>query len=348
MRCCAIVEFGKPLVEMDLPTPVPAGDEVLLEVAGCGVCHSDLHIHDGYFDLGEGRKADLTANCELPFCLGHEIVGTVAAMGETARGVEIGDSVVVYPWIGCDDCPVCAAGDGHFCPKHRSLGVTKNGGFADRLVVPHARYLFDHGDVPAEIACTYACSGLTAFSAIRKAAKTGAGHIVIVGAGGVGLAGLAIARNVTDATITVCDIDDTKLDAARALGADHTLNSGSADAVKQVRKLTGGGAPAVVDFVGAAATAGFAMRTVARRGTVIVVGLMGGSVPLSVPLLPLTAMTLTGSYVGSLAEMTELMALARAGKIPALPVERRPLDEAQKTLDDMRAGRIVGRVVLAA
>ena len=348
MRCCAIVEFGKPLVEMDLPTPQPSGDEVLLQVTGCGVCHSDLHIHDGYFDMGGGRKADLTANCELPFCLGHEIVGTVVATGGTARGVGIGDSVVVYPWIGCGDCPVCAAGDGHFCPKNRSLGVTRNGGFADRLIVPHARYLFDHGDVPAEIACTYACSGLTAFSAIRKAARTGADHIVTVGAGGVGLAGLAIARNVTDATITVCDIDDAKLEAARAMGADHVVNSAAADAAKQIRRLTGGGAPAVVDFVGAAASLGFALKAVARRGTVVVVGLMGGSLPLSVPLLPLTAMTLTGSYVGSLAEMTELMELARAGKIPALPVERRPLAEAQKTLDDMKAGRIVGRVVLAA
>ena len=348
MHCCAIVEFGKPLVEMDLPTPAPAGDEVLLEVTGCGVCHSDLHIHDGYFDLGEGRKADLTANCELPFCLGHEIVGTVAAMGETASGVEIGDSVVVYPWIGCGACPVCAAGDEHFCPKHRSLGITRNGGFADRLVVPHARYLFDHGDVPGDVACTYACSGLTAFSAIRKAARTGPGHIVIVGAGGVGLAGLAIARNVTDATITVCDIDNAKLAAASAMGADHVVNSAAADAAKRIRKLTGGGAPAVVDFVGAAASLGFAMKAVARRGTIVVVGLMGGSLPLSVPLLPLTAMTLTGSYVGSPAEMAELMELARAGRIPALPVERRPLAAAQKTLDDMKAGRIVGRVVLAA
>ena len=147
MRCCAIVEFGKPLVEIDLPTPEPAGDEILLQVTGCGVCHSDLHIHDGYFDLGGGRKADLTANCALPFCLGHEIAGTVVAMGETATGAAIGDSVVVYPWIGCGDCPVCAAGDEHFCPQSRALGVTRDGGFAERLVVPHARYLFDHGDV---------------------------------------------------------------------------------------------------------------------------------------------------------------------------------------------------------
>ena len=114
--------------------------------------------------------------------------------------------------------------------KHRSLGVVANGGFADRLIVPHAKYLFDHGEVPGALACTYACSGLTAFSAIRKAAKTGAGHIVTIGAGGVGLAGLAIARNVTDATITVCDIDDAKLEAATAMGADHVVNSGAADA----------------------------------------------------------------------------------------------------------------------
>jgi len=348
MRCCPIVEFGKPLVEMDLPTPEPSGDEVLLKVTGCGVCHSDLHIYDGYFDMGDGKKADLTAGRELPMCLGHEVVGEIVAMGDSASGVNIGDSVVVYPWIGCGDCPVCASGDEHFCPKHRSIGVMVNGGFADHLIVPHGKYLFDHGNVPAEVACTYACSGITAYSAINKAAKTGAGHIVLIGAGGVGLAGLAIARNITDATITVCDIDDSKLEAATALGADNVVNSLAPDATKQIRALTGGGAPAVVDFVGAAASVGFAMKAVARRGTIVVVGLMGGSLPLSVPMIPLTAMTITGSYVGSLEEMAHVMELARDGKIPALPVEKRDLGLAQQTLDDMKAGQIVGRVVLAA
>lgn len=353
MRCCPIVEFGKPLVEMDLPTPEPTGDAVLLRVTGCGVCHSDLHIYDGYFDMGDGKKADLTGGRELPMALGHEVVGEVIAMGESATGVNIGDSVVVYPWIGCGECAVCQAGDEHFCPKHRSIGVMVNGGFSDHLIVPHAKYLFDHGDVPGEVACTYACSGLTAYSAIKKAAAAApngadGGHMVLIGAGGVGLAGLASARNLTDAQITVCDIDDAKLAAAKDMGADHVVNSTADGAVKQIRGITGGGAPAVVDFVGAAASLGFAMKAVARRGTIVVVGLMGGSMPLSVPLLPLTALTLTGSYVGSLAEMGEVMALARDGKIPALPVEKRPLGQAQKTLDDMKAGGIVGRVVLAA
>lgn len=348
MRCCPIVEFGKPLVEMELPTPAPTGDAVLLRVTGCGVCHSDLHIYDGYFDMGDGKKADLTAGRELPMCLGHEVVGEVVAMGDTASGVSIGDSVVVYPWIGCGACAVCEAGDEHFCPKHRSIGVVVNGGFADHLIVPHGKYLFDHGNVPGEVACTYACSGLTAYSAIKKAAATGADHVVVIGAGGVGLAGLACARNITDATITVCDIDDSKLAAAKELGADNVVNSTAEDAIKQIRSLTGGGAPAIVDFVGAAASVGFAMKAVARRGTIVVVGLMGGSLPLSVPMLPLTAITLTGSYVGSLAEMGEVMDLARAGKIPALPVEKRPLGQAQQSLDDMKAGQIVGRVVLAA
>ncbi|MCY4237250.1 MAG: alcohol dehydrogenase [Rhodospirillaceae bacterium] len=348
MRCFPIVEFGKPLVEMDLPTPEPGGDEILLRVTGCGVCHSDVHIYDGYFDMGDGKKADLTAGRELPMCLGHEVVGEVVAMGDSASGVNIGDSVVVYPWIGCGECVVCAAGDEHFCPKHRSIGVMVNGGFADHLIVPHSKYLFDHSSVPAEVACTYACSGITAYSAISKAAKAGTGHMVLVGAGGVGLAGLAIARNIVDATITVCDIDDGKLSAAKELGADNVVNSTDKDAVKQVRGLTGGGAAAVVDFVGAAASVGFAMKIVARRGTVVIVGLMGGSLPLSVPMLPLTAMTLTGSYVGSLEEMARVMALARNGKIPSLPVQKRGLSHAQKTLDDLKAGQIVGRVVLAA
>lgn len=347
MRCCPITEFGQPLVEMDLPTPEPTGEEVLLEVDACGVCHSDLHIWEGYFDLGDGRKADLTGGRELPMALGHEVAGRVIAKGDAAKGVEIGDKRVIFPWIGCGQCDLCAGGDEHLCPRTRAIGVYVNGGFAEKVLVPHRRYLFDHGVVPAEVACTYACSGLTAYSALKKAQDAAKrGHLMIIGAGGVGLNALAMAKQITDAEVTVCDIDEAKLAKAKEMGAAHVINSGEKDAAKQVRGLTSGGPAAIIDFVGAPSSTGFALRTLGRKGTLVLVGLIGGSMPISLPTIPLTATTIVGSYVGSLAEMDELMALAREGAIPGLPVETRPLDQAQKSLDDIKAGAIVGRAVL--
>ena len=348
MRCCAITEFGEPLEEIEAPTPKPEGDEVLLRVTACGVCHSDLHIWEGHFDLGEGRKADLTAGRDLPFNLGHEIAGEVVAVGENVTGVSVGDKRVAFPWIGCGQCDICQGGAEHQCPRSRQvLGVYRNGGYADHVLVPHGRYLFDYGDVPAELACTYACSGITAYSALKKIQKAAErGHLMIIGAGGVGMNALALAREVTDAKITVCDIDEGKLAQARELGADNVVNSGEKDAHKQVKGMTDGGPAAIVDFVGAPASVGFALRTLGHAGTLAIVGLIGGSMPLSIPIIPLTAATITGSYVGSIEEFEELMALARAGKIPQIPVEKRPLADAQKSLDDLKTGSIVGRAVL--
>lgn len=348
MRCCAITEFGQPLVEMDVDTPEPSGDEVVLKVSACGVCHSDVHIWEGYFDLGDGRKADLTVGRDLPLMLGHEVAGEVVAVGENVTDVKVGDKRVVFPWIGCGDCDICASGEEHLCPRSPAIGVYRNGGYAENVLVPNSRYLFDYGDVPAEVACTYACSGVTAFSALKKAkaAADRGGHLMIIGAGGVGLNALALAKEVTDAKVTVADIDEAKLDQAKALGADNVVNSSEKDAPKQVKGMTNGGPAAIIDFVGAPASTGFAMRAMGRAGTIVIVGLIGGSMPLSIPVLPLTAATLTGSYVGSLAEFGELMALARAGKVPAIPVEARPLSAAQQSIDDLREGRIVGRAVL--
>jgi D-arabinose 1-dehydrogenase-like Zn-dependent alcohol dehydrogenase len=348
MRCCAITEFGQPLQNIDVPTPEPQGDEVLIRVSACGVCHSDLHIWEGHFDLGEGRKADLTGGRELPFNLGHEIAGEVVAVGDTASGVAVGDKRVVFPWIGCGECDICLGQGEHLCARsNQVLGVYRNGGYADHVLVPHGRYLFDYGDVAPELACTYACSGVTAYSALKKVQKAAErGQLMIIGAGGVGMNALAMAREVTDAKITVCDIDESKLRMATEMGADNVINSGEKDAPKQVRGLTDGGPAAIIDFVGAPASVGFALRTMGRSGTLAIVGLIGGSMPLSIPTIPLTAATITGSYVGSLEEFAELMALARAGKIPQIPVDKRPLADAQKSLDDLKAGTIVGRAVL--
>ncbi|MDD9876354.1 MAG: alcohol dehydrogenase [Magnetovibrio sp.] len=346
MKSYRITEYGAPLAGQDDATPVPEGGEVLIEVAGCGVCHSDVHIWEGYFDMGGGRKADLSRAHQLPFTLGHEIAGTVAAVGHGATAT-LGEQVVVYPWIGCGACDVCRAGDENLCAQPRNLGVHLNGGYATHVVVPDARYLFPVGDAPLELAATYACSGITAFGALKKVrAKAEGRQLLIIGAGGVGLAGLMIASAMMETEIIVADIDPAKREAALAAGAAHAVDPADKEARKQIVKLTGGGAPAAVDFVGADKTVAFGFGALATAGQLVVVGLFGGAVELSVPLFPLKSLTVMGSYVGTPKEMGELMDLVATGKVAPLPIATRPLAEAGQTLADLAAGKIVGRVVL--
>ncbi len=342
-----ITEYGKPLEALERATPVPEGDEVLLKITASGVCHSDLHLWEGYFDLGGGCKADITRLRDLPFTLGHEIVGEVEAVGPNVANVKPGDRRIVYPWIGCGSCAICARGDEHLCAKPTQLGVHVDGGYASHVTVPHSRYLYDYGDVSTELACTYACSGITAFGALNKVREQATGNqLLIVGAGGVGFAGLMIAQAMMDTEIVVADIDEAKLEAAKAAGAAHVINPTADGARKQVMAMTGGGGAAVVDFVGSGPSTQFGMSCLAANGQMVVVGLFGGSFDMSVAMFPLKNISLRGSITGSPAEMAELMALVKSGKVKPLPVAARGMGEAQQTLEDLQAGRIVGRVVL--
>ena len=348
MKSYQFREYGEPLGLAQRPTPEPAGTEVLVRVRACGVCHSDLHLWQGYFEMGGGRKLDVRAVRELPFTLGHEIVGEVAAAGPDAEGVGVGDARVVFPWIGCGACDFCDSGREHLCHRPRALGTHLDGGFADHVIAPHPRYLFDFGNVAPELACTYACSGLTAYSALRKAERWLEDQLVIIGAGGVGFAGIRIARALFDAELIVVEVDDAKLDAARRAGVAHVVDARLDDAARQLKRLTKGGCTAVVDFAGSSASAALGFRTVAKSGGLVVVGLLGGSLPVPLPLLVLKDLAVQGSDLGSLAEMGELMELVRSGRVDPIPYETRPMAEAEASLRDLEAGGVVGRIVLTA
>lgn len=340
-------DYGHPLRRVESATPSPEGEQILLRVTASGVCHSDVHLCEGHFDLGEGQRLDLSKGRDLPLTLGHEIVGEVVATGSAAVGVTVGDHRVVYPWVGCRECDRCTSGDEHLCGRPQALGVVRDGGFAEYVVVPHARYLFDYGEVDDRVACTYACSGLTAYSALLKVRdQVTGGTLLVVGAGGVGLAAVVMVRALMDTKVVVVDIDETRRQAALEAGADVVIDPTADEAVSLVRQVDRNGVRAAIDFVGSADTAGFALRLLGQGGLLIVVGLFGGALKVRLPLLPLRQLTLRGSYVGSLAEMSALTTLARAGKIPPIPLSDRSLDEAQPALDDLAAGRAVGRIIL--
>ncbi|WP_414828886.1 alcohol dehydrogenase [Alteromonas sp. H39] len=340
-------EYGEALKKQDYETPRPTGKAVVVKVEACGVCHSDLHVWDGHFDMGGDNKMDIRAIRELPFTLGHEIAGEVVAVGEDVTDVKPGQKHVIYPWIGCGHCQLCDSGFEHICNQPRSLGFAVDGGFSTHVIVPDEKYLLPLGDLPASLACTYACSGVTAYSAISQiqaASKNGA--VLIVGAGGVGLSALAMAKSLIDAHIIVADIDPQKRELALEEGADEVFDPADSDAFKALMKSTNGGVAAAVDFVGSDKTALLATRLLRKGGIAIIVGLFGGAMQIPVPILPIKAITIKGSFVGSLEDMKALMSLVHEGKVKPIRITEKPLCCANETLSAMKQGQITGRVVL--
>ena len=348
MRSFQVCECGAPLHLSERETPEPEGAQVLLKMLAAGVCHSDLHIWDGYYEIGGGKKLMLAdRGIKLPLTMGHENVGEVVALGPEAKGVKVGHVRLVNPWMGCGQCKVCQGGEENLCLMPQNVGVFSQGGYATHLLVPHPRHLFDIGNLKPEQAAPLACSGVTAFSALKKVSATLQDEpVVIIGAGGVGLMGVTLARKMGAKEVIVVDIDAGKREAASKAGANKTIDGGTADVVQQIQAATGGGAWAVIDFVGSSATVGLAVSSIIKGGTVVVVGLYGGDITVPTPYLPLRAMTLRGSYVGSQTDMAELLDLVKRAGMPPVPICTRPLDEVNATLNDLRAGKIVGRVVL--
>ena len=343
----SLVAYGQPLCETIVDCPAPAGTEVLVRVERCGVCHSDLHIHDGYFELGGDRKLDITKDRPLPFTLGHEIAGIVERAGEGVQGVRVGDRIAVYPWIGCGTCAACQAGDENLCSAHRHLGISVDGGYASHVLVPHPRYLLDYAPLSPSFAGPLMCSGLTAYAALKRLAERASrGAVLLIGLGGVGMMGLSIARALFANPPLVADIDAEKRKAALAAGAAAAYDPADPQARRTIMAATGG-ALGVCDFVGSDKSLQFATGVLARGGKVVVTGLLGGTFSTAAAMFAIKAMTIEGTLTGTLAEARELLALARDGKIASIPTRDRPLSEAQAALDDLRAGRVVGRTVLS-
>jgi alcohol dehydrogenase, propanol-preferring len=348
MRSYRVVEFGAPLAAVDAPTPQPAGTEVLLRVKAAGVCHSDLHIWEGGYDLGHGQRLSLKdRGIPLPLTMGHETVGEVIAAGPEANGVAPGEIRLVYPWIGCGHCQICIQEGENMCAQPRSLGVYCDGGYADHIMVPHPRYLVDLKGLDPVTAAPYACSGLTTYSALKKVAPVLQREpIMIIGAGGLGLMALGLLKAMGGKGAVVVDIDARKREAALAAGALAAVDGAAADARKQITRAAGAPVRAAIDLVGSEQTAALAFDCLPRGGKLVIVGLFGGAAPWSLPLIPIKAATIQGSYVGNLAELEELLELVRRKAVAPIPVTRLPLAEASQALDDLRRGRLVGRAVL--
>jgi propanol-preferring alcohol dehydrogenase len=351
MRAWAVIESGKPLQEIELPTPEPKGTEVLLQVTHCGVCHSDLHIWDGYYDIGGGKQMSLKdRGVVLPLAMGHEIVGRVVKAGPEATGVKPGDIRIVFPWLGCGKCEKCLSEDDNMCSvAAKSLGVFANGGYGTHVVAPHPRHLVDPGTLDPAVAATYACSGITVYSAIKKAMPLRPTQpIVLIGAGGLGLNAIAVLKALKHQNIISVDISAEKREAAMKAGATKTVDGSGEDVSKRIMEAAGGPVPAIIDLVNGTATARFAFGALDKGGKLIQVGLFGGELMLALPIMAMRALTIQGSYVGNPKELRELVKLAQTGDLKALPVATIPQNQANEALNRLRDGKVTGRLVLKA
>jgi D-arabinose 1-dehydrogenase-like Zn-dependent alcohol dehydrogenase len=342
-----VVEWGKPLERVERAPPVPVGTEVVLRLKYCGVCHSDAHIRDGYFDLGDGKCLSMAERgMTLPATLGHEPFGTVTAVGPDTQDVRIGADRLVYPWIGCGACARCRDGLDNLCMTPRMIGIQRPGGYAEHLLVPHPRYLIDVGGINQAWAATLSCSGLSTYAAVAKLKPIPDDEwVAVVGAGGLGLSAVAMLRAHGHERVVAVDIDGRKLAAAEKCGAAAVIDARDTGAPDKLRRVAGGFLYGALDFVGVRESAELALGALRKGGRLVLVGLYGGVIPLSVGSTILRALTIQGSHLGSLGELKEVVALARAGKLQMLPIEIRPLAAVSETLDDLKAGKIIGRVV---
>ncbi|MCA9828079.1 MAG: alcohol dehydrogenase catalytic domain-containing protein [Nitrosopumilus sp.] len=348
MKSARITGPNEPLAVSSTETPKPQGNQVLVKVKSVGVCHSDLHLWEGGYDLGDGQFMKVTdRGVKYPVTPGHEIVGVVEDFGADASGISKGDEVLVFPWVGCGECPACEVGDENLCDAPKSLGVFQDGGYSDYAMIPNSKYLAKLDGVNSDTATSLACSGLTAYTAIKKSNQNSPEFLVIVGAGGLGLMGVQIAKAITKAKIICVDLDDQKLETAKEMGADFTINSKDPETAKKILSICNNkGADSVVDFVNAPPTAKLDFAVLRKRGNLILVGLFGGSIELSLVTIPLKSIMIQGAYTGNYHDMVELLDLARKGIINPVISKRYALDDANTALEDLKARKIIGRAVI--
>ena len=349
MQAARIVKVNEPLEVKQLDISRPKGSQVLVKVESSGVCHSDIHLWEGGYQGPEGQFLKTTdRGVKYPVTPGHEIAGLVDSLGEQAEGFSKNDKVLVFPWIGEGLCPACRSGEENLCDKPRSLGIYTDGGYAEYVLVPNYRYLVKLGDdIDTDTSAPLSCSALTAYGAIKNSSLKPNDNVVIVGSGGLGLMAIQLAKAITGSRIIAMDLDDNKLKEAKQSGAANTINSKKEDPVKAVMELTDKmGVDAVIDFVNASKTVETDMQLLRRRAKVVLVGLFGGELKLSLVTMPTRAYRIIGSYTGSITTMIELVSLAKRGVIKPIISNRFKLSQATEALTMLKNGKILGRGII--
>lgn len=336
MKAAVLHELKKPLAIEEVERPRPGDDDVLIQVEACGVCHSDLSIADGDWK----QFAGIT---KLPLIVGHEVAGKVVEAGSGVRNLKIGDRVGV-PWIywSCGECEFCREGYENLCSKQKITGLTVDGGYAEFVKAPasHATRIPDA--VSSVQAAPLFCAGVTVYRAIMQAKPQRGQRLAVFGIGGLGHLAIQIAVHL-GLEVAAVDVADDKLALAKSLGATHTFNTTTTNVVKEMRRR--GSAHIVLVSSGSKAAYDTAFYCVRPTGTLLVVGLPSAEISFPAIIMAAGEVNIKASAVGTREDLRHVLALAAEGKLHC-EVATRPLAEVNAVMEEMRNGKISGRVVL--
>jgi len=336
MKAAVLYELKKPMAIEEVERPKPGAGEVLIKVEACGVCHSDLHVADGDWK----QFAGIT---KLPLIVGHEVAGRVVDSGAEVSSLKVDDRVGV-PWIywTCGECEFCREGNENLCVKQKITGVTVDGGYAEFIKAPasHATKIPDA--VSSVQAAPLFCAGVTVYRAIMQAKPQHGQRLAVFGVGGLGHLAIQIAVHL-GLEVSAVDVADDKLALARSLGATNTLNATSTNVVKEMRRR--GSAHIVLVTSGSKAAYDTAFYCVRPTGTLLAVGLPANEISFPAIMMAAGEVNIKASAVGTRDDLKKVLALAAEGKLHC-QVSTRPLVEANSVLEEMRSGKISGRVVL--
>jgi D-arabinose 1-dehydrogenase-like Zn-dependent alcohol dehydrogenase len=341
VRAVRFVGPHRPTELKDVPTPSPRQpDDVVVRIAGAGVCRTDLHILDDVAPLQPAPNP--------PFTLGHENAGWIEAVGSSVTGFRTGDPVILHPGRACGLCEACRQGNDMYCPTIRFPGVDgSDGGYAEYVLTSvRALVPLPPETDPAPLA-PFADAGITAYHAVKRIRSlTYPGCVTaVIGIGGLGHFGVQLLKAMTPSQVVALDARPERLEFAKRLGADHAFSARDPEVVDRVRGVTGGqGADIVLDFVAEESTPELGLTLLRRGGTYSIVG-YGGTVTNRTVDMIVRELRILGNFVGTYRDLVELMELNRQGRV-RISMERYPLAEAERAIDDLRHGRILGRAVL--
>lgn len=339
MKAAVLHAFGEPIKMEDVPSPEPGVGDVLVRVAACGVCHSDLHLALGEWEL-------LRPITKLPLILGHEVTGTIAAIGEGVAGLSVGDRVGV-PWLHttCGECEYCRSGRETLCGKQQITGCTVDGGYAELIKAKASHTVKVPDELSFEDAAPLLCAGLTVHNAMKRSAIVEGQWIAIFGVGGLGHLAVQLAK-ANKARVIAVDVSDDKLDLARDLGADAVINVAGGQAHKDIKKASGGGAHVVMVTSGSRAAYETGLRSLRKGGTLAIVGMAPEPISLSTVAMVSGEYKIVAAAVGTREDLKEILQLGAEGKVRCR-IETRRFDEVDAVLNEMKEGRLVGRAVLS-
>jgi NAD+-dependent secondary alcohol dehydrogenase Adh1 len=340
MKAARLHAYHEPLKLDEVDEPKVSGPlDVVVKIGAAGLCRTDLHIQEGQW----AEKSGVT----LPYTPGHENAGWIHEIGSGVTNVEVGDTVIVHPFITCGLCRACRKGDDMHCENGSFPGIGRDGGFAEYLLTSARSVVkLDPSLQPAEIAAL-ADAGLTAIHAVKKAIPVlGAGtKTVVIGAGGLGHIGIQCLKAYTPTEIIVVDPSEPALELARELGADHTVKVEGTSHIETVMELTdGAGAQAIIDFVGEKGAVEDGVAMIEDGGFFYVIG-YGQNIDIPTIDVISREISFIGNLVGTYVDLQDLMTLTAQGKV-TLHTSTYPLDAINDAMADLDNGRLQGRGIL--